>query len=80
MRFLEIKVRILEVTKDHPDSEWENLKSDYDNDFEQFAKSEIEEMDLPNSAELIFQEFSCTKIEHYEPVMRIGPLSREFFP
>jgi len=65
MKFLETTVRILEVTKDHPDSEWEDLKSDYDNDFEQFAKSEIEEMDLPNSAELIFKKYSCTKIEPY---------------
>ena len=65
MKFLETTVRIIEVTKDHPDSEWENLKSDYDNDFEEFAKSEIEEMDLPNSAELIFQKYSCTKIELY---------------
>ncbi len=64
MKFLEITVRILEVTKDHPESEWEDVKSDYE-DFEEFAKCEIEEMDLRNSAELIFKEFSCTKIELY---------------
>ena len=67
MRFLEIRARIIEVTKDNPKSDWESLKSDYDDDFEQFAKIEIEEMNYAavTAAELIFEEVSCTKIEPY---------------
>ena len=68
MKFLETTTRIIEVKKSHPNSEWEDVKSYYE-DFEEFAKVEVEEMDSgifpANSAELIFQKYSCTKIELY---------------